>query len=258
MDGVVSAATIAGRPIGAGSPVFVIAEAGVNHNNDLDLAFRLVDAARAAGADAVKFQTFCADSLASAAAPKATYQLRTGAPGESQSEMLRRLELSDAAHRRIVDHCRDVGILFLSSPFDEQSADLLDHLNVPAFKIASGELTNHPFLSYVGGKGRPVILSTGMATLGEVEEAVQVLRATGLPSLVLLHCVSNYPAEPADANLRAMDLMSAAFQLPVGYSDHTLGTAVSLAAGGLHHSGVPTPGLLPLPTQNLPVASNAA
>jgi sialic acid synthase SpsE len=195
------------------------------------IARALVDAARAAGADAVKFQTFRADRLASAAAPKADYQTRGGGDRESQQDMLRRLELSEDAHRAIIDHCRTSSIAFLSSPFDEESADLLERLEVPAFKVSSGELTNHGLLAHLARKGRPLLLSTGMATLSDVESAVAAVRsANAAVGLALLHCVSCYPADPADANLRAMDVMRAAFQCPIGYSDHTPGLEVALAA----------------------------
>ena len=213
--------------------VFIIAEAGVNHNGSLDLALRLVDAARASGADAVKFQTFRADLLATRSARKAPYQERTTANAESQFEMLHRLELDAAAHRRLIDHCRQIGIQFLSSPFDTQSADLLATLDVPLYKVPSGEITNLPFLQYLAGKGRPLILSTGMSTLGEVEEAVQVLQAAGDTQLTLLHCVSEYPAPYAEVNLRAMLTLKAAFRLPVGYSDHTPGIEIAIAAVAL-------------------------
>ena len=213
--------------------VFIIAEAGVNHNGSLDLAVRLVDAAKASGADAVKFQTFRADMLATRSAHKAPYQERTTSNAESQFEMLQRLELDAAAHRRLIDHCQQVGIQFLSSPFDSQSADLLDTMNVPLFKVPSGEITNLPFLEHLAGKGRPLILSTGMSTLGEVEEAVHVLKAAGATQLTLLHCVTEYPAPYAEVNLRAMQTMKFAFGLPVGYSDHTTGIEVAIAAVAL-------------------------
>lgn len=219
--------------IGPNFPCFIIAEAGVNHNGDLELARRLVDVAAEAGADAVKFQTFRADRLVSPTAPKAAYQRQTTGAGESQLDMLRRLELSPAAHRELNDYCRQRGLIFLSTPFDEESADLLEELDVPVFKIGSGEVTNHPFLDYVARKGRPIILSTGMSYLSEVDEAVRVLRGAGCEQLVLLHCVSSYPAAPADANLRAMKTMAVAFDLPVGYSDHTPGIEVALAAVAL-------------------------
>ena len=224
---------IAGRLIGAGQPCFIIAEAGVNHNGDLALAKRLVDAAVSAGADAVKFQTFKAERLASASAPKATYQLQTTDRRESQLEMLRRLELSEAAHRELMGYCAAKGILFLSTPFEEASADLLERLGVCAFKMPSGELTNLPFLAHVARKGKPMIVSTGMSTLVEVEQAVQAIRKAQNDQVVLLHCVSDYPADPSDANLRAMHTMAEAFNVPVGYSDHTLGLEVALAAVAL-------------------------
>lgn len=213
--------------------VFIIAEAGVNHNGSLDLALRLVDAAKASGADAVKFQTFRADLLATRSARKAPYQERTTANAESQFEMLQRLQLDAAAHQRLIDHCRQIGIQFLSSPFDTQSADLLATLDVPLYKVPSGEITNLPFLQHLAGKGRPLILSTGMSTLGEVEEAVQVLQAAGATQLTLLHCVTEYPAPYAEVNLRAMQTLKSAFGLPVGYSDHTPGIDIAIAAVAL-------------------------
>jgi N,N'-diacetyllegionaminate synthase len=213
--------------------VFIIAEAGVNHNGSLDLALRLVDAAKASGADAVKFQTFRADMLATRSAHKAPYQERTTSNAESQFEMLQRLELDAAAHKRLIDHCQQIGIQFLSSPFDKQSADLLATMEVPMYKVPSGELTNLPFLQHLACKGRPLIVSTGMSTLGEVEEAVQVLQAAGGSHLTLLHCVTEYPAPYAEVNLRAMQTLKSAFGLPVGYSDHTTGIEVAIAAVAL-------------------------
>jgi N,N'-diacetyllegionaminate synthase len=224
---------VAERLVGPGHPCFVIAEAGVNHNGDLDIALRLIDTAADAGADAVKFQTFKAEHVISAAAPKAEYQVQTTDPTESQLDMVRRLELSHDAHRKLSIYCQTRGILFMSTPFDEDSVDLLDELGVPVFKVGSGEITNWPFLEYIARKGKPIILSTGMSYLGEVDEAVRVIRDAGCNQLLLLHCVSSYPADPADANLRAMQTMSAAFQMPVGYSDHTLGIDVALAAVAL-------------------------
>jgi N-acetylneuraminate synthase len=220
-----------GRAAIGGGACFVIAEAGVNHDGDLDKALALVDAAAAAGADAVKFQTFSADRLVTADAPKARYQERDASA--SQHEMLRRLELAPANYRRIADYCNEKGIVFLSSPFDEDSADLLEALDIAAFKIPSGELINIPFLQHVARKRRPMIVSTGMATLGEVRGAVAAIAAAGCERLALLHCVSAYPAEPRDANLRAMATLRREFDVPVGWSDHTLGTEVSLAAAAL-------------------------
>jgi N-acetylneuraminate synthase len=225
--------SIAGYEIGPGQPCFIIAEAGVNHNGDLTLAHRLVDAAAAAGANAVKFQTFKTERLVTTSAPKAQYQAETTGAAESQYDMLRRLELSPEAHRALLAHCGDAGILFLSSAFDEESADLLAALDVAAFKVGSGEITNWPLLEYIAANGKPVILSTGMAHLGEVDAAVRAIHAAGCEQLALLHCLSSYPANPAEVNLRAMRTLTTAFGLPVGYSDHTLGIAIPLAAVAL-------------------------
>src|SRR5215203_3588177 len=227
------AVKIGNKSIGPQLPVFVIAEAGVNHNGDLQMARALIDVAVEAGADAVKFQTFNADLLATSDAPKAEYQLQTTGDDESQLEMLRRLELSPDTHRELQSHCHERGIIFLSTPFDESAVDLLDELGVPAFKISSGDLTNSPLLEHVAGKGKPVILSTGMSELSELIEAVSVLNNAGCENPVLLHCVSNYPASAAEVNLRAMQTMRSAFDVPVGFSDHTEGIDVALAAVAL-------------------------
>jgi N,N'-diacetyllegionaminate synthase len=224
---------IGNKLIGPAQPVFVIAEAGVNHNGDLKMARALIDVAVEAGADAVKFQTFQADRLVTPNAPKAEYQLQTTGEAESQLEMLRRLELSPNAHRELQSYCYERGILFLSTPFDQEAVDLLDGLGVPAFKISSGDLTNSPLLEYVASKGKPVILSTGMSELSELIEAVSVLNTAGCENPVLLHCVSNYPAQPSEVNLRAMLTMRSAFDVPVGFSDHTEGIDVALAAVAL-------------------------
>jgi len=213
--------------------VFIIAEAGVNHNGSLEMAHQLVESAHAAGADAVKFQTFRADALVSGAAPKAEYQMRTTDASESQLAMLRRLELDADAHVALMTHCVQLGIEFLSSPFDPDSVDLLERIGVRQFKLGSGELTNTPLLRHVGAKARPVILSTGMATLGEVETGLAALRDGGTDDVTLLHCVTEYPAPAEQINLRAMHTLHIAFRVPVGYSDHTDGTAVSIAAVAL-------------------------
>lgn len=225
--------SIGSRLIGSGEPVFIIAEAGVNHNGQVDLACRLVDVAADAGADAVKFQTFRADRLASPAAAKAAYQLDTTDPAETQRDMLRKLELGKDQLQIVKARCAERGILFLSTPFDEESADLVDALGVPAFKIASGEVTNWPLLRHIARKGKPVMVSTGMSYLGEIDDAVRVLREAGCHELILLHCVTSYPAPPEDANLLAMRMMEGAFGVPVGFSDHTDGLAVALAAVAL-------------------------
>jgi N,N'-diacetyllegionaminate synthase len=229
----VKAIDISGRKVGYGYPCLIVAEAGVNHNGSPELARRLVDAAAEAGADAVKFQTFKVDRLVTRTAPKAGYQIQATDKAESQYEMLGRLELSPETYRDLMVHCQKRGILFMSSPFDEESADFLDELGVAVFKVASGEITNLPFLAHVGRKGRPIILSTGMADLGEVETAVNAIESVGNQSIILLHCVSSYPADPADVNLLAMKTMRQAFGVPVGYSDHTLGIEVALAAVAL-------------------------
>lgn len=224
---------IAGHLIGKGREVFVIGEAGVNHNGDVALARKLIDAAAGAGVNAVKFQTFRADKLATRSAPKADYQSRNTDGNESQYEMLRRLELSFDAHRQLIDYCKCQGVTFLSAPFDEESADLLEKLDVAAFKIPSGEITNLPFLEHVARKQKPILLSTGMSEMSEVQTAAERIRAQGNRGLLLLHCVSNYPADPADVNLRAMATMAATCDALVGYSDHTMGCEVALAAVAL-------------------------
>ncbi|MBI2789645.1 MAG: N-acetylneuraminate synthase [Elusimicrobia bacterium] len=211
---------------------YVIAEAGVNHNGDIALAERLVDAAKAAGADAVKFQTFRADLLATDAASLAPYQAASG-EAAGQKSMLARLELDEAAHRRLQAHSRRAGIEFLSTPFDEDSADLLERLDVPLFKIPSGEITNKALIEHVARKGRPLILSTGMSDLGEVKRAVGWIRAVSAAPLTVLHCVTEYPAPADQVNLRAMAAMRDALGLPVGYSDHTLGAEIAVAAAAL-------------------------
>lgn len=224
---------ISGRKVGQGQPCFIIAEAGVNHNGSIEMARQLVDVAVQAGADAIKFQTFKAERLVTPDAPKANYQLEATSAAETQYQMLRRLELSLEAHRELMAYCQQQGILFMSTPFDEQSADLLADLGVALFKIPSGEITNLPFLSHVAQKNKPMIVSTGMSYLGEVESAVRTIQETGHREMVLLHCVSNYPADPADTNLRAMHTMATAFNTLVGYSDHTLGIEVATAAVAL-------------------------
>jgi N-acetylneuraminate synthase/N,N'-diacetyllegionaminate synthase len=222
-----------GRPVGPRHPCFVIAEAGINHNGDPEMALKLVDAAARVGAEAVKFQTFRAEQVVSAYAPKAEYQVETTGENETQLEMAKKLELSYADFERIKAHCDVRGITFLSTPFDEESADFLENLGVPAFKIPSGEIVNPAFLEHVARKGKPLLVSTGMSSLGEVDEAVRIIRQTGNKQFVLLHCVSSYPAEASSANLRAMTTMREAFQVPVGYSDHTQGIEVPLAAVAL-------------------------
>lgn len=234
---------------------YIIAEAGVNHNGSLDMAKKLVEVASEAGADAVKFQTFKADKLVSRLAPKAEYQTRTTAADESQHEMIRKLELDELAHNALIEHCKTSGIEFLSTPFDLESVDLLaGRFDLSCIKIPSGDITNAPLLLKIAQTGKPVILSTGMCTLGEVEDALGVLAFGYLgkrePSIAafraaycsvqgqvllqnqvtLLHCTTEYPAPIEDVNLKVMDTLRNAFGLPVGYSDHTEGIVVPIAA----------------------------
>jgi N,N'-diacetyllegionaminate synthase len=223
---------INGRPVGAGSPCFIIAEAGVNHNGQYKLACELIDAAHEAGADAVKFQTWITEELLLPDASLADYQ-RKNTKAKSQFDMIKELELSHDEFRRLKKHAEKRGVLFLSTPDEEKSADYLDRLNLPLLKIGSGEITNLPFLRHISRKGRPVVLSTGMSTLAEVEIAVRTIEAEGNTGLILLHCVSNYPAEARECNLRAMETLRAAFGYPVGWSDHTLGYHVAIAAVAL-------------------------
>jgi N,N'-diacetyllegionaminate synthase len=215
--------------------VFVIAEAGVNHNGSIEMALELVDAAAATGADAVKFQSFRAELLAAPDAPRAAYQQEATGNAGGQLEMLRALELSADDHRRIAAHCRRRGIEFLSSPFDAASVELLATLGLERLKVPSGELVDVPYLRRVAALGLPLIVSTGMATLSEVGAALGVLQAAGCPRerVTVLHCSTEYPTPPADVNLRAMITLRDALGVAVGYSDHTEGTTVAVAATAL-------------------------
>ena len=221
---------IANRVIGEGKPCFIIAEAGVNHNGDVSLARKLVDAAGKAGADAVKFQTFTAEAIVTRNAEKAPYQKEVNGAGESQYDMLKKLELSEEAHRDLKNYAEKQGIIFLSTPYDNSSIDFLAELGVAAFKVSSADITNLPLLAHMASRKLPVILSTGMATLEEIREALAALEKGGARDIALLHCNFNYPARAEDANLRVMDTLQQEFARPVGYSDHTLGIEVSLAA----------------------------
>ena len=217
------------------SKVFIIAEAGVNHNGSLELAKNLVDAAAVAGADAVKFQTFKASNLVNKLAPKANYQKRFTVVPETQHAMLARLELDDVAHHTIMEHCRSKKILFLSSPFDIKSVDMLNELGMPIFKIPSGEITNLPYLRHVSRLGKEIILSTGMSNLQEVEDALRIIEGEGTPRsrITVLHATTEYPCPMSDVNLNAMLTIQKAFQVKVGYSDHTNGIEVPIAAVAL-------------------------
>ncbi|EPY01729.1 N-acetylneuraminate synthase [Magnetospirillum fulvum] len=215
--------------------VMIIAEAGVNHNGDPELAKRLIDAAKAAGADYVKFQTFKAERLVTQGAAKADYQKKTSGADESQFEMIRRLELSEATHRDLIAHCAAQGIGFLSTGFDVDSLDMLAGLGLPLVKIPSGEITNLPYLRHVGSMELPVVLSTGMATLAEVDDALGVLEDAGLPRdrITVLHCTTEYPTPMDEVNLSAMLTMRDTFGVAVGYSDHTEGIEIAIAATAL-------------------------
>lgn len=213
-----------------GARVFVIAEAGVNHNGDAALARALVDVAAGAGADAVKFQTFSADRLVTRQAPKAEYQRIATGGAAGQHAMLSALELSPGAHEALFAHCQARGIEFLSTPFDPESALFLKRLGVRRLKVSSGDVTDLPMLDIVGGLGLPVLLSTGMADMDEVKAAVEALRRGGCTDLTLLQCVSNYPSDPRLANLRVMDTYARVFGTPVGLSDHSPGLTVAIAA----------------------------
>lgn len=229
----VKSVSLGKHTIGASNPCFVIAEAGVNHNGEVALAHKLIDAAAEAKVDAIKFQTFNPEKLVSREAPKAVYQIENTGDEGNQLEMLQKLVLANSVYAELMQHAAEKKLTFLSTPFDEESADFLEELNLPAFKISSGDLTNHPFLAHLARKGRTLLLSTGMASLGEVEAAVKVLEASGNPPLILFHCVTNYPVEASDCNLRAMDTLRSRFDVPVGWSDHTTGIDISLAAVAL-------------------------
>lgn len=239
--------------------VYIIAEAGVNHNGSLDLAKKMVDVAVKAGADAIKFQSFVAEGLVRKNAPKAEYQVSTTDDNETQFKMLKKMELNVANHYELLEYCQRNKIQFLSTPFDIGSVDLLTRLNLPIIKVGSGEITNAPLLLKIAQTGKPIILSTGMSTIGEIEMALSVLAygyidRAGIPNsieqfkaafcsiegqdvlrekVVLLHCTTEYPAQFKDVNLQAMTTLKETFRLSVGFSDHTPGIAISIAAVAL-------------------------
>jgi N,N'-diacetyllegionaminate synthase len=224
---------IADRFIGSGCPCFIIADAGVNHNRSLELALRLVDVARQAGADAVKFQTFKAEKIVSPVAPKAEYQIANTQSSESQLEMVKALELTFDEFRSVRDYCQRRNVLFMSTAFDEESADFLDELGMPVFKIPSGEITNLPLIAHIARKRKPILMSTGMSNLEEVREAFNTIQGCGNDEVVILQCTSDYPADPSTINLRAMATMHNEFHVDVGYSDHSRGIEIPLAAVAL-------------------------
>ncbi len=212
--------------------VFIIAEAGVNHNGLIQLAYKLIDVASASGADAVKFQTFKAENLVSKNAQKAEYQKQTTNRSESQFNMLKKLELDANAHKRLIDYCKKKDIIFISTPFDHESIDLLNELELQIFKIPSGEITNLTYLRHIGSLNKKVILSTGMSDLKEVGDAIKILTNAGTlkENITVLHANTMYPTPMEDVNLRAMQTIQNKFDVAVGYSDHTLGIEVDIAA----------------------------
>jgi len=216
-------------------PILIIAEAGVNHNGSISLAKKLIDAAADAGADLVKFQTFCADRLATRRAKKADYQNVTTGSAETQHQMLSRLELSASMHCELIDYCatRDIG--FFSTGFDIESVDFLINLGITHFKIPSGEITNLLYLRHIGKFRKPIIISTGMATMGDIEAAIDVLEQAGTTRslITVLHCTTEYPTPMAEVNLRAMQSIEASFGVSVGYSDHSVGIEVAIAAAAM-------------------------
>lgn len=214
--------------------VFIIAEAGVNHNGDINLAYKMIDAAKEAGVDCIKFQTFKTEKIIMEDAKKAEYQEENSIKNETQYEMVKKLELSYNEFKSLKEYCDRVGIIFLSTPDENESLDFLsDELNLDTIKIGSGEVTNYLFLEDVAKKNKKIILSTGMATLGEVEKAIEIIRKYNNQKLILLHCTTNYPCPMEEVNLRAMLTLKNAFNIEVGYSDHTLGIEVPIAAVAL-------------------------
>ena len=215
--------------------VFIIAEAGVNHNGSIELAYQLIDTAVESGVDAVKFQTFKAESLVLKNVDKANYQKQTTNESESQFEMIKKLELNVDAHKKLINYCNDKNILFMSSPFDHDSIDLLDELGLKIFKIPSGEITNLPYLRHIGLLAKQVILSTGMSTLQEVGDALTILIDTGTKKedITVLHANTMYPTPMEDVNLNAILTIQKEFDVDVGYSDHTLGIEVDIAAAAM-------------------------
>lgn len=214
---------------------FIIAEAGVNHNGSIDIAYKLIDAAKDAGADAVKFQSFKADKLAKKTTAKAEYQKQTTDKSESQHEMLKKLELSEDDHKNLLDYCNEKQIMFLSTPFDAESLSFLNDLSIPIIKISSGDIDNIPFLRKIGALGKEVIFSSGISTIEEIDLALKTLISSGTKkeNITVLHCNSEYPTPFEDVNLKAMQTIKNTFNVKVGYSDHTKGIEVSVAAVAL-------------------------
>jgi N-acetylneuraminate synthase len=221
---------IGDRLIGPGEPAFIVAECGSNHNGDMSLCRKLIDAAKRCGADAVKFQSWTKRSLVSKAEFERNTRYATGRNGTTLEQEIEKYQLTPEQHYEIADYCRAAGVRFFSSCFSREEVDLLETLDVPAYKIASMDVNHLPLLEYVARKKRPVILSTGLATLGEIERALATLRSAGAESIALLHCLSIYPSPAHTVNLRNMATLATAFDVPVGYSDHSIGSSIPLAA----------------------------
>jgi pseudaminic acid synthase len=223
------------RPVGPGHPCYVIAEAGSNHNRDLATALRLIDVAAEAGADAVKFQTYTADGLYSRQTPGMSYLEEQGLIGERESvwELIKRVEIPWEWHGELARHAAHAGITFLSTPFEEAAVDLLEEIGVPAYKIASYEVNHLPLIAHAARTGKPLLISTGMASLGDIERALDTAAAAGARDLLLMHCAVNYPPRFDDLNLRAMATLRNAFQVPIGWSDHTPGHTADVVAVAL-------------------------
>lgn len=225
---------IGNKKIGRGEPVFIIAEAGVNHNGRLDLALKLVNAAADAGADAIKFQTFKAEQVVTSISEMAEYQKKNIGKTESQLDMLKKLEFNENWYPKVIARCKKRKIIFFSTSHGGfASVDFLEGLGVPAFKFGSGDLTNLPLLAHVAKLGKPIILGTGMATMVEVKEAVKTINQAGNKKVIVLHCTTNYPCSPEEVNLKAMQTMMKELDALVGYSDHTLGSQVAIMAVAL-------------------------
>lgn len=232
--------TIAGRPVGPGHPAYVIAEAGSNHNRDLPTAKRLIEVAAEAGADAVKFQTYTAEGLYARSTPDMTYLKEKSLVRDRESvwELIKRIEMPWEWHADLAAHASACGIHFLSTPFEEAAVDELERVDVPAYKIASYELNHLPLIAHAAATGKPLLVSTAMASLGDIERALDVARSEGCQDLLIMHCAVNYPPSFDDLHLRAIQTLAQAFQIPVGWSDHTLGHTADVVAVALGAAAV--------------------
>ena len=224
---------IANKFIGKEQSCFIIAEAGVNHTGDISLAKKLIDAAVDAGVDAVKFQTWVTEDLVTKTAPKANYQVETTGGEGSQFEMIKKLELPFESFKTLKKYCDDRNIIFLSTPDEEKSVDFLQSINVPAFKLSSGELTNFRMLKKIALQGKPIIISTGMSTINQIKESIVILEKNGSKEIIILHCNVNYPTENKDVNLRVIQTLKEEFNYPIGFSDHTMSVEVPVASVAL-------------------------